>query len=109
LGARCYIDGVGGDPELMDIDALRADTPGCAGRVHLNNAGAAMMSRQTLEAMTGHLHLEAQIGGYEAAAASDKTIAATYRGLADLVGGGVDEIALFDNSTHAWNGRGSTP
>jgi hypothetical protein len=32
----------------MDIEALRADTPGCANRVHLNNAGAALMSRQTL-------------------------------------------------------------
>ena len=87
----------------MDIEALRADTPGCANRVHLNNAGAALMSRQTLAAMTGHLELEAQIGGYEAAAAAGDAIDATYQNLAELVGGSDEEIALFDNSTHAWN------
>jgi hypothetical protein len=52
----------------MDIGALRAQTPGCAGRIHLNNAGAALMSQPTLDAMTGQLLREAQIGGYEAAA-----------------------------------------
>ena len=87
----------------MDVEALRADTPGCANRVHLNNAGAGLMSRQTLAAMTGHLELEAQIGGYEAAAAAGDAIAATYQSLAELVGGSDEEIALFDNSTHAWN------
>ena len=87
----------------MDIETLRADTPGCAHRVHLNNAGAALMSRQTLAAMTGHLELEAQIGGYEAAVAAGDAIDATYRSLAELVGGSDEEIALFDNSTHAWN------
>ena len=87
----------------MDIETLRADTPGCANRVHLNNAGAALMSRQTLAAMSGHLELEAQIGGYEAATAAGEAIDATYQNLAELVGGSDDEIALFDNSTHAWN------
>ena len=52
----------------MDIDALRAQTPGGAGRIHLNNAGAAPMSQPTLDAMTAHLRREAEIGGYEAAA-----------------------------------------
>lgn len=32
----------------MDIAALRRDTPGCANRVHLNNAGAGLTPRQTL-------------------------------------------------------------
>jgi len=31
--------------------------------VHLNNAGAGLMSTRTLEAMTEHLRLEAEIGG----------------------------------------------
>jgi selenocysteine lyase/cysteine desulfurase len=87
----------------MDIDLLREQTPGCAHRVHLNNAGAALMSRTTLEAMAGQLQLEAQIGGYEAAAAAQDRIDATYSSLAALVGGRPCEVALFDNSTHAWN------
>jgi selenocysteine lyase/cysteine desulfurase len=72
-------------------------------RIHLNNAGAALMSRSTLEAMTAHLRLEAEIGAYEAAAQAQEQIDVTYAALAQLVGGRSDEVALFDNSTHAWN------
>ena len=87
----------------MDVEALRADTPGTTSRVHLNNAGAALLSRTTLDAMTSHLQLEATLGGYEAAAAAEDDIAATYSLLAELVGGAAHEVALFDNATHAWN------
>jgi selenocysteine lyase/cysteine desulfurase len=87
----------------MDIDALRQDTPGTANRVHLNNAGAGLLSRRTLEAMTSHLELEAAVGGYEAADQERDRINATRANVARLVGGQADEIALFDNSTHAWN------
>jgi selenocysteine lyase/cysteine desulfurase len=88
---------------LMDVEALRAVTPGCVHRSHLNNAGAALLSQPTIDVMTGHLRLEAEIGGYEAADAAADRIAAVYQGLADLVGGRPEEIALFDNATHAWN------
>jgi selenocysteine lyase/cysteine desulfurase len=87
----------------MDIAALRAATPGCAHRVHLNNAGAALLARPTLEAMAGHLERETMLGGYEAAADARDDIAATYDRIATLVGGRSDEIALFDNATRAWN------
>ena len=87
----------------MDVEALRAETPGCAQRLHLNNAGAALMARPTLDAMTGHLRLEAEIGGYEAAAVARNAIGAAYAGIAGLLGGRADEVALFDNATHAWN------
>ncbi|MFG1798244.1 aminotransferase class V-fold PLP-dependent enzyme [Nocardia sp. NPDC049149] len=87
----------------FDIQQLRADTPGCAHRIHLNNAGAALLSRATLAAMTEYLQLEASIGGYEAAEESADQIAGTYRALARLLNADSSEIALFDNSTHAWN------
>jgi selenocysteine lyase/cysteine desulfurase len=86
----------------MDVDALRAGTPGCRHRIHLNNAGAALMSQATLDTVVGHLRLEAEIGGYEAAAAVADRVAAVYSSLAALLGGRADEIALFDNATHAW-------
>jgi selenocysteine lyase/cysteine desulfurase len=86
----------------MDVEALRARTPGCGRRLHLNNAGASLLAQPTLDAMTGHLRLEAEIGGYEAAAAAEEAIAATYVGLAELLGGRPEEVALFDNATHAW-------
>jgi selenocysteine lyase/cysteine desulfurase len=88
--------------EPMDVEALRARTPGCGRRLHLNNAGASLLAQPTLDAMTGHLRLEAEIGGYEAAAAAEEAIAATYLGLAELLGGRPEEVALFDNATHAW-------
>ena len=87
----------------MDIEALRSETPGTSSRVHLNNAGAGLLSRQTLRAMTSHLELEAAIGGYEAAGQERERIDGAYLNIARLVGGRADEIALFDNSTHAWN------
>ncbi len=105
--ARCpacvtAADGMGAHA-MMDIDALRAQTPGCARRIHLNNAGAALLAQPTLDAMTGHLRLEAEIGGYEAAARAREGIAAAYAAIAELVGGRSREVVLFDNATHAWN------
>ncbi|MCZ9882264.1 aminotransferase class V-fold PLP-dependent enzyme [Arthrobacter sp. B2a2-09] len=88
---------------MFDIQAIRAATPGCENRIHLNNAGAGLLSRETLTTMTGHLELEASIGGYEAAASERERIAQTYANIAELINGRADEIALFDNSTHAWN------
>lgn len=87
----------------MDIEALRRDTPGTTKRIHLNNAGAGLLSRQTLKTVTSHLELEASIGGYEAADQERERIDATYARIARLVGGQPGEVALFDNSTHAWN------
>jgi selenocysteine lyase/cysteine desulfurase len=87
----------------MDIDALRAQTPGCAARIHLNNAGAALLAQPTLDAMTAQLRREAEIGGYEAAAEAQDAIADTHDAIAELVSGDSQEIALFDNATHAWN------
>ena len=87
----------------MDIEALRAITPGCRNRIHLNNAGAGLLSTRTLDAMREHLELEAAIGGYEAAARVTEKVDGTYHALAQLLGGTAEQIALFDNSTHAWN------
>jgi selenocysteine lyase/cysteine desulfurase len=87
----------------LDVDALRAMTPGCANRNHLNNAGAALLSTVTIAAMTDYLRREALIGGYEAEAEAADQIGDTYASLAELVGAHPSQIALFDNSTHAWN------
>ncbi len=87
----------------LDVEALRAQTPGCSHRVHLNNAGAALLAQPTLDAMTGQLGREATIGGYEAENDAQEAIADVYAALAELLGGSSEEIALFDNATHAWN------
>jgi selenocysteine lyase/cysteine desulfurase len=43
------------------IDRWRADTPGCTERVHLNNAGAALVPSSVATAVAGHLALESTL------------------------------------------------
>jgi selenocysteine lyase/cysteine desulfurase len=87
----------------IDVEAARAQTPGTRRVIHLNNAGAGLLTQRTLDAMIEHLHLEATIGGYEAEAARQAEFRAVYESLASLLHARSDEFALFDNSTHAFN------
>jgi hypothetical protein len=57
---------ISSDP-LMNIVHLRSETPGCEERIHLNNAGAALMPQPVVRAIQDHIALESRIGGYEAA------------------------------------------
>ena len=86
----------------IDVDALRAATPGTANVAHLNNAGAALPSQATLDAVLGHLKLESSIGGYEAEDQAAEAIAHTRRVVAELLGASADEIALTTSDTAAW-------
>ena len=88
----------------IDVDGLRADTPGCGGGMaHLNNAGAGLMPRPVLEELTGHLVREATVGGYEAAALVAPKMEAMYHSAARLIGGKASEIAYLENATRAWD------
>lgn len=84
------------------LDRWRADTPGVAHRVHLNNAGAALMPAPVHQAITEHLQLELEIGGYEAFDARAEAIAAGYGDLARLVGAGPEQIAVTSSATDAF-------
>jgi selenocysteine lyase/cysteine desulfurase len=90
---------------MIDVAALRADTPGCARVAHFNNAGAALMPRPVIAAVQGHLAREAEIGGYEAAAEAEVEgrLAAFYTGFARLLNCGPDEVAYVENATRAWD------
>lgn len=86
----------------LDIAALRADTPGTVHRIHLNNAGAALMPTPVIAAMKDHLDLEATHGGYEAADMRAAAVTAVYASVARLINASSDEIALTENATVAW-------
>jgi len=80
----------------------REDTPGCEKRVHLNNAGAGLMPRSVLEAITGHLQREALTGGYESSDAAEDTVNSAYASVAELLGAKPLNIAVVENSTVAF-------
>ena len=67
------------------IQQLRAETPGCAQRNHLNNAGASLPPMPVLQAMQQHLELEANIGGYEAADLRRAELDGFYHSLAQML------------------------
>ncbi len=87
----------------IDLPKARADTPGCDNVLHFNNAGASLMPRPVLDATIGHLQLEAQIGGYEAAAQAHAQLERVYDATAQLLGSSRDEIAIIENATRAWD------
>jgi len=84
-----------------DIQRWRRDTPGCEGRIHLNNAGAALMPSPVLDAVRGHLGLEAEIGGYEAADEAAGRVSKVYELVGRLVGAGPECVAIVENATVA--------
>jgi selenocysteine lyase/cysteine desulfurase len=86
-------------PELV---RWRAETPGCARLVHLNNAGAALVPRVVRDAVAAHLALEQELGGYEAAEAQADSIQGTYQSVARLLGTQARNIAVVQNSTVAF-------
>ena len=87
----------------IDVARARRETPGCAHVLHFNNAGAGLMPRAVLDATVGHLQLEAQIGGYEAADLHHDAIERFYAATAELLGCASDELAFIENATRAWD------
>jgi selenocysteine lyase/cysteine desulfurase len=83
----------------MNVTELRADTPGVAHRVHLNSAGASLMPTPVLDAVRGHIELEARVGGYEAAAEAAESIAKAYEHVARLLRTTADRIAMTEHAT----------
>jgi selenocysteine lyase/cysteine desulfurase len=87
---------------MLDLTTLRADTPGVQHVTHFNNAGASLMPQSVIAAITDHITLEAQIGGYEAAELRKIAIQDFYQATADLLNTTADHIAAAANATDAY-------
>jgi len=87
----------------IDVEAERAATPGCAGVVHLNNAGAALPTEATLRTVVDHLHREAEHGGYEAAEMAADRLAALRGSVARLLGADAGEVVVTGSDTQSFS------
>jgi selenocysteine lyase/cysteine desulfurase len=87
----------------FDPARWRSDTAAVlAGRIHLNNAGAALMPRPVVTAITDHIEREVHLGGYEAADAAAPDIRQAYEYLGALTGSAARNIAVVENATVAF-------
>jgi selenocysteine lyase/cysteine desulfurase len=87
---------------LVNIERLRSETPGCAERIHMNNAGSALMPEPVIRAIQDHITLESRIGGYEAADACRDAVQSAYHSVAELVGTQPENIAFTENATASY-------
>lgn len=87
----------------VDVERARRETPGCEHVVHLNNAGSALPPRAVVDAVVGHVQLEARIGGYEAHEQHGEVIDRFYGAAAELIGAQPEEIAFCSSATRAWD------
>ncbi|HEY2376790.1 MAG TPA: aminotransferase class V-fold PLP-dependent enzyme [Gemmatimonadaceae bacterium] len=82
-----------------ELTRWRTDTPGCAHRNHLNNAGAALMPTPVIRAIDDHIRLESEIGGYEAEEAREDASAEVYEEIGALVRAPARNMAIVANAT----------
>lgn len=87
----------------QSIEALRQDTPGTEHVIHFNNAGCALPTRQTLEAIRNYQDREALYGGYEVMAEYADQIKQTHREIATLIQAREEDIALTENASSSFN------
>jgi len=81
------------------VERWRGETPGCAHRIHFNNAGAALMPQPVIDAITEHIVLESEVGGYEAADARESAIESVYADIAELINAKPRNVAIVANAT----------
>ena len=88
---------------MIDIEKIRAETPGIEFSTHLLACGSSLMPKNVVDAITQHTQLEALMGGYEAEAKKTDELNNIYDIVAEHIGANSHEIALMENSTVAWS------
>ena len=88
---------------MIDLEKIRAETPGIEFSTHLLACGSSLMPKNVVDAITQHTQLEALMGGYEAEAKKTDELNNIYDIVAEHIGANSHEIALMENSTVAWS------
>jgi len=88
---------------MIDIEKIRAETPGIEFSTHLLACGSSLMPQRVVDVILEHTQLEALMGGYEAEAKKIDDLNKIYDIVAEHIGANSHEIALMENSTVAWS------
>ncbi|MEZ5280270.1 MAG: aminotransferase class V-fold PLP-dependent enzyme [Acidimicrobiales bacterium] len=84
------------------IDQLRAETPGCAHVTHFNNAGAALMPDQVIDAVAEFTRREIEIGSYAAQVEFADRFERVYDAAAGLLNCDRNAISITSGGSEAW-------
>ena len=87
---------------MIDMTKIRADTVGCEGVLHFNNAGSSLPPHQVVDAMVDYLRAEEVTGGYEIAAARATDLNAVYDASARYLNCEPGEIAFAVSAGDGW-------
>lgn len=88
---------------MFDEQLIREQTPGIDGRqVFLDSAGSSLPPRAVLEAVTEHVHREAEVGGYRAAAERAEDLGRVRSAVAALINAPEGSVALSESATRSW-------
>ena len=88
---------------MIDIEKIRAETPGIEFSTHLLACGSSLMPQRVVDVILEHTQLEALMGGYEAETKKIDDLNKIYDIVAEHIGANSHEIALMENSTVAWS------
>src|SRR5262245_66399184 len=99
MAARASHSGRRLNTHHIDVERVRADTPGCRDVVHLNNAGASLPPRVVVDTVVQHLELESRIGGDAAGGAVAERSMAGDAAVARLLRRRAAQHAVVGNQT----------
>ncbi|WP_216893824.1 aminotransferase class V-fold PLP-dependent enzyme [Nocardia alni] len=93
---------------MLDLTRLRADIPAYDNitgptPIFLDSAGSSLPPRPVLDAVTGHLRREAEIGGYRAANERLDHLDSVKSAIGALINTAPSTIALSDSATRSWS------
>jgi selenocysteine lyase/cysteine desulfurase len=86
----------------IDVDRIRAETPGCSMVTHFNHSSCSLPPLQVTHAITEHLHREALYGPSEMGLAVAADVQATRKAAAQLLNAAAEEIALTGSGSQGW-------
>jgi selenocysteine lyase/cysteine desulfurase len=86
----------------IDVDRIRAETPGCSMVTHFNHSSCSLPPLQVTQAVTEHLQREALYGPTEMGLAVAADVQATREAAAQLLNAAAEEIALTGSGSQGW-------